>query len=90
MKRVHAIIHGRVQGVFYRASTRDEAARLRLSGWVMNKSDGTVETEFQGEGRDVDAMLRWLRHGPPAARVDKVDWHEAPPMENEREFRVIY
>lgn len=71
-KRVHAVVHGRVQGVFFRDYTRQEATRIGLSGWVRNLPDGTVETEFEGDESMVKAMLSWLHEGSPLAEVKKV------------------
>ncbi|MFW5815708.1 MAG: acylphosphatase [Wenzhouxiangella sp.] len=65
-------ISGRVQGVFFRASTRREAERLGLSGYAVNRSDGTVEVAARGEGDDLDRLAAWLDKGPPGARVDQV------------------
>ena len=70
--RVHVVIDGRVQGVFFRASCAREARRLGLSGWVRNRADGAVEAEFEGPPDRVDAMVAWCRQGPPSARVDDV------------------
>jgi acylphosphatase len=70
---------GRVQGVFYRQSTADEAGRLGLSGSVRNLPDGSVEVVAEG-GRDrVEALVAWCRRGPPAARVEEVlvEWEAA-------------
>ncbi len=72
MKRVHVIISGRVQGVFFRAETQRAAIGLNLTGWVRNLSDGRVEAVFEGEDANVDKMLAWCQHGPPAARVQEV------------------
>jgi acylphosphatase len=79
VRRAHVWITGRVQGVFFRHYTRQEAAQRGLSGWVRNLPDGRVEAVFQGEDADLEAMLRWCRQGPPAARVTDVElvW-EAP------------
>lgn len=66
-------IHGRVQGVFYRESMRERAGQLKVTGWVRNCSDGTVEAVIQGKAFDVDALIEWARRGPQAARVEKVD-----------------
>jgi acylphosphatase len=71
--RVHAIISGRVQGVFFRAETQRAAERFGVFGWVRNKRDGTVEAVFEGRQQDVDAVLNWCREGPRMSRVDKVD-----------------
>lgn len=72
MRRVHAIVSGRVQGVSYRASTATEARRLRLTGWVRNRSDGTVELEAEGNDTQVAALLDWCRRGPALAEVTGV------------------
>jgi acylphosphatase len=77
-RRVRARVRGRVQGVAYRASTRYEARRLGLSGWVKNLPDGSVELEAQGEPDVVAALLAWCEHGPPAARVSGVEVEELP------------
>ncbi|HEY9079073.1 acylphosphatase [Magnetovibrio sp.] len=69
---VHAIVSGRVQGVWYRAWTQKTAQGLGLSGWVRNCSDGTVEALFSGPGDRVGEMLRLCRKGPMLARVDDV------------------
>lgn len=66
-------IHGRVQGVFFRESMVHKATSLGVTGWVRNKHDGTVEAVVQGEAAMIDAIVEWARHGPPSARVDRVD-----------------
>jgi acylphosphatase len=66
-------IHGRVQGVFYRESMRERADQLQVTGWVRNRSDGTVEAIVQGKAFDVDALIEWARRGPEAAKVEKVE-----------------
>ena len=71
--RAHAIIHGVVQGVFFRASTREEAVRLGVGGWVRNLPDGSVEALFEGEKLKVEAILGWCHKGPPGALVSTVD-----------------
>ena len=72
------VIHGRVQGVFFRAETRDRASSLGLGGWVRNNPDGTVEAAFEGERERVESMVEWCRRGPPHADVDDLDvaWEE--------------
>jgi len=72
--RLHAIVSGEVQGVFFRAHTEEEARRLGLTGWVMNTSDGGVEVEAEGEKEKLAELLLWLHHGPPAAIVEKVEY----------------
>ena len=71
--RAHAIITGKVQGVFFRAETRHAAEGFGVSGWVRNKMDGSVEAVIEGEEADVKAMLAWCQTGPPHARVSNVD-----------------
>ena len=67
------VIHGRVQGVFFRDSIHTEAQRLGITGWVRNCRDGTVEAVVQGNEESVQHMLRWAQHGPKLAQVEKVD-----------------
>ncbi len=76
--RAHVWISGRVQGVFFRASTVDEAVARGVDGWVRNSSDGRVEAVCEGEKSAVEAMIAWCRKGPPAARVSSVEvvWGE--------------
>ncbi len=74
------LISGRVQGVFYRASTREEALRLGLSGSAVNLPDGRVEVLAEGEPAALDALEQWLHGGPPAARVDGVERLPAAPL----------
>ena len=71
--RAHVVVRGDVQGVFFRAETRDRAASLGLGGWVRNNPDGTVEAVFEGERERVDSMVDWCRRGPSLARVEDVD-----------------
>lgn len=67
------IIRGLVQGVGFRHATRREAQRLGLRGWVRNCADGSVEAVALGDDEQLDALERWARRGPPAARVEAVD-----------------
>ena len=76
--RAELRIQGRVQGVFYRQSTKETAVRLGLTGWTRNCPDGSVAAMFEGERDAVDAAIEWCRRGPPAAHVTEVtvDWHD--------------
>lgn len=76
--RARVVIRGRVQGVFFRAETRDRARSLGLAGWVRNVPDGTVEAVFEGDRERIDWMLAWCRRGPGLAEVDdiEVEWEE--------------
>ncbi len=71
--RAHLVIHGLVQGVYFRASTRDEAVALGVGGWVRNLPDGSVEALFEGEKKKVEQMVAWCYKGPAGAQVIKVD-----------------
>jgi len=73
-------IHGRVQGVWFRAWTQKTAQSLGLTGWVRNRADGTVEAHFSGPAEAVEKMLELVWQGPVAARVDKVDAGEDAPV----------
>lgn len=79
MERLEATIHGRVQGVGFRANTQRRARSLDISGWVANHPDGTVRVVAEGEKTDLDEFLTFLRQGPSAARVMEVEkqWAEA-------------
>lgn len=74
--RARLLVTGQVQGVFYRQATADEARRLGLRGFARNLADGRVEVEAEGERAAVEALVRFCRRGPPAARVDALstDW----------------
>jgi acylphosphatase len=87
-RRVRVRISGRVQGVFFRAETRDRARSLSLAGWVRNARDGSVEAAFEGSSERVQSMLDWCRRGPPLAQVDdvSVEWEE-PQGETDFEIR---
>ncbi|VEN73708.1 Acylphosphatase [Candidatus Desulfarcum epimagneticum] len=76
--RANVIVSGRVQGVFFRAETKRAADGLGLFGWVKNRPDGTVEAEFEGNRDQADALIRWIRKGPPLSRVDgtNVTWKD--------------
>lgn len=76
----HLIVHGRVQGVFFRASTRDEARARGVKGWVRNRSDGAVEVWLEGREHAVGQVERWIHDGGPSfAAVDRVEVERVPP-----------
>jgi acylphosphatase len=72
-KTLRLLIHGRVQGVFFRNSMQLQAENLAVSGWVRNCMDGSVEAVVQGEPGAVDAIVRWAHHGPEMSYVEHVD-----------------
>ena len=72
------VVHGRVQGVFFRESLKREAERLGVSGWVRNRSDGTVEAALEGTSQAVDALVNWAHRGPEDARVTGVEVSDDP------------
>ena len=73
MKRVRVVARGRVQGVFFRDSTRREATTAGVNGWVANCPDGAVEAVFEGDDRAVDRMVDFVRSGPGHADVEDVE-----------------
>jgi acylphosphatase len=85
--RRRVVVRGRVQGVTFRGSTRDEARRAGLDGWVRNAPDGSVEAVFEGEDTAVAALLDFCRHGPPWAEVRSVEVVEEAPT-GERGFHI--
>ena len=78
-ERLHAVIYGEVQGVFFRAHTQQKATELGLTGWVMNLSNGNVEVVAEGGKEPLERLLGWLQTGPQAATVKKVEkeWQDA-------------
>ena len=72
-RRVHVIVRGRVQGVYFREFTRRQAEALGLNGWVRNLPDRTVEAVVEGEAGSVEAMLAWLHTGSPQSTVTAVE-----------------
>jgi len=75
-----AVVHGRVQGVFYRDTIRRAAQQRGVDGWAANRSDGTVEVWLEGDPDAVDSMLRVLHDGPPRAEVERVEVENAEPQ----------
>jgi acylphosphatase len=88
--RAQVIIHGIVQGVFFRANTRDEAVRIGVGGWVRNLPDGTVQALFEGEKKKVEEIIGWCHKGPPGARVSRVDIFWEPYKGDFRQFDIRY
>ncbi|HBM22029.1 MAG: acylphosphatase [Alcanivorax sp.] len=82
-----AVVSGRVQGVYYRASTQQQARRLAVAGWVRNRPDGSVEAWLEGAPDAVEALLAWMRRGPAGARVTDITVTETLPR-NDADFVV--
>jgi acylphosphatase len=86
--RRRAIVHGLVQGVFFRDSTRQRARQFGVSGWVRNAADGTVEAVFEGPEDAVERLVEFAHRGPRGARVDRVEIVAEEP-EGLADFRVL-
>jgi acylphosphatase len=87
-RRVHVVVTGRVQGVFFRTTCARRASDLDVAGWVRNRSDGAVEATFEGDAVAVEELLAWCRQGPPGAAVTDVDVLDEAPT-GELGFRVM-
>lgn len=85
--RAHVLIRGRVQGVFFRAETRERALALGVAGWIRNNPDGSVEAVLEGPEEHVRSLLSWCERGPAGARVEAVETRFEEPV-GERGFSV--
>ena len=90
MLRVTIIVHGRVQGVFYRDSTMRKARELGLAGTVRNLPDGTVQIVAQGSATALENLIRWAREGPPAAVVSDLEVEFGAPVPGYKDFSVSF
>ncbi len=88
--RARVIIEGLVQGVWFRASTKEMAIQIGVGGWVRNLSSGGVEAVFEGEKKKVEEIIGWCHKGPPGARVTKVDIAWEPYKGEFKHFDVRY
>ena len=88
--RVHLIIEGRVQGVWFRESTRKKALSLGVYGWVRNLPDGTVEVVAEGDEDRIEELVKWCHKGPPAAEVINVRKKEEEYLGEFNDFDVVY
>ncbi len=89
MAAARFLVRGKVQGVFFRASAREQALALGLRGHAKNLADGRVEVLAAGENDRIEAMARWLRQGPPLARVDAVERSDIDAAVSADEFQVL-
>lgn len=87
--RLRVLVSGTVQGVWFRESTREEADRLGVAGWVRNLPDGRVEAAFEGPPEAVEAMAAWCQRGPPNARVEEVERSPEEAQGASGPFRVL-
>lgn len=85
--RVHVFVDGRVQGVWFRQTTYQQAQRFGVRGWVRNLPDGRVEAVYEGPRSAVDQMLAWTRRGPDRALVTSLEVYDEPPR-GERGFTI--
>jgi len=86
--RAHVLVSGQVQGVMFRETTRREADRRRVAGWVRNLSDGRVEAVFEGEEEDVRGLVQWCHRGPSRASVEAVDVDWEPVQGDLESFEI--
>lgn len=89
MKHYNITVRGKVQGVFFRASTKEKANELGLHGFVRNQSDGTVYLEAEGTEENLDKLVKWCNQGPPNAVVTNIKVEEAKWM-NLKKFEIRY
>ena len=87
IEATHIIVHGRVQGVWFRAGTKERADELGLFGWVKNKSEGTVEIHAEGEKLQLEDFILWCRKGTPAANVTSLNLNPTS-LQNLRSFEI--
>ena len=88
MKRVLLKVSGRVQGVFYRASTQQQAQQLGVKGYVRNLPDGAVEIDVEGENDAVEKLLEWCKRGPQLANVTHIEKQEIEVLANYASFEI--
>ena len=87
---VNVLISGRVQGVWFRSSTKQKAEQLGVTGWVRNTKDGRVEAIFEGEENSVKSLIEWCHHGPPLAKIEKVEVNNQSPTNGFDGFLIKY
>jgi len=89
MIRKQFTISGKVQGVWFRAGTREQAQALGLTGYASNLADGRVEVQAQGDAEAVGKLEQWLQHGPRLAQVSRVDVVDIEPASSDTGFRIV-
>lgn len=88
VQRRRVVVHGHVQGVYFRDTLLRAARRHGVAGWARNRPDGTVEAVFEGAAEAVQRLVEEARRGPPHARVERLDMHEEP-VEGLSGFRIV-
>jgi len=89
-KRIHIFVTGRVQGVFFRQSTRVMAIKNNVNGWIRNLDDGRVEIVAEGENQNIDNLVNWCKTGPANSRVDEFELSNEDPISEFENFEVKY
>ena len=90
LKQIHIFVTGRVQGVFFRQSTKVMAIKNNVNGWVRNLDDGKVEIVAQGKEQDIENLTNWCKTGPANSRVDEFEFKEESIAEEFENFEVRY
>ncbi len=90
MKRINIKIYGKVQGVFFRAFTKETAESLNITGWVKNLPDGSVQAVAEGEEEALEKFIAFLKEGPPLAMVNRVEYFEEPGEGEFTNFEIKY
>ncbi len=88
--RVHVLISGRVQGVWFRSSIKNKAEQLGIKGWVKNTFDGDVEAVFEGEENKINEILDWCHQGPPLSKVENIDITKQSVLDDYDQFSIKY
>jgi acylphosphatase len=90
IENVHVVISGKVQGVWFRASTKQIAKQLGLTGWIRNTSDGCVEAVFEGEECLINKMIKWCHQGSPLSKVNNVEVKNQEPTNEFSDFSIRF
>ena len=88
IEAIHIIVCGKVQGVWFRAGSKEKAGELGILGWVKNRPEGTVEINAEGEKSQLDNFIAWCRKGTPAANVTSLDINPMP-LQNFTSFKIL-
>ena len=89
-KRIHLLISGRVQGIFFRSQAKEKARELGLTGWICNLADGRVEAVIEGNKEKVEEITDWARSGPVLAKIEKIKMKEEEYQGEFKNFEIRY